>query len=223
MLTRDDRTAEDCLDVLTLIEPLGIRHIGFKDVGVDKPTLARLADRIRAQGAAVYMEVVSTTTEAARASIVTATEIGVERVLGGQEVAFALDRLKGSRAGYYPFAGRPKGHPTLLEGSPADVADDCRRMRAAGCAGVDLLAYRATEADPLDLVRAARGALDGGTLIVAGSINSPDRIRALADAGADAFTVGSAAFDGSFSPRKGSLLSQLRDILGATNQVGGSP
>ena len=91
---------------------------------------------------------------------------------------------------------------------------DCRRFEALGCAGVDLLAYRATEADPMDLVRAARRATEG-TLVVAGSVDSPERIRALADAGANAFTIGSAAFDGSFSPRKGALASQLLDILAA--------
>ena len=37
----------------------------------------------------------------------------------------------------------------------------------------------------------------------------------MADAGANAFTIGSAAFDGSFSPRKGALASQLQDILAA--------
>jgi hypothetical protein len=37
-------------------------------------------------------------------------------------------------------------------------------------------------------------------LIVAGSVNSPSRVCALAAAGVDAFTIGSAIFDGSFSP-----------------------
>ena len=36
------------------------------------------------------------------------------------------------------------------------------------------------------------------------------------EAGADAFTVGSAVFDGSFSPHVGSLRSQLRAVLDAT-------
>jgi indole-3-glycerol phosphate synthase len=80
---------------------------------------------------------------------------------------------------------------------------------------VDLLAFRSTEADPLDLVRAARTALGDKLLIVAGSIDSPERIHALAHAGADAFTIGSAALDGSFSPTKGSLRSQIADIMAA--------
>jgi hypothetical protein len=115
---------------------------------------------------------------------------------------------------YYPFPGRPDGHPTRLGGVPETITADCRRFAALGCAGVDLLAYRATEADPLALVRAARAATPG-EVIVAGSVNTPARIRALREAGADAFTIGSAAFDGSFSPRKGLLRSQLLDVLAA--------
>ena len=57
--------------------------------------------------------------------------------------------------------------------------------------------------------------LPGGTLIVAGSVNSAAQIRDLATAGADAFTVGSAVLDGSFAPTKGALASQIADILAA--------
>lgn len=215
MLTRDDKTVADCLGVLEMIKPLKLKHIGFKDLGVDKNTMKTLAGDIRAAGATSYMEVVSTTPEGVRESITTAAEIGADRVLGGQEIEFALDALKESDTQYFPFPGRPVGHPTQLDGSADDIAADCRRMRGAGCAGVDLLAYRATEAPPLDLVRAAREALDDGYLIVAGGVDSPARVRALADSGADSFTIGSAAFNGSFSPGKGSLLSQLQDILDA--------
>jgi hypothetical protein len=81
-----------------------------------------------------------------------------------------------------------------------------------GCAGADLLAYRATEADPLALVRAARNGLGQGTLICAGSVQSSAQIRALASAGADAFTIGSAVFDGSYAPEAGSILSQLARV-----------
>ena len=182
MLTRNDKTVSDCLHVIDLIEPLGLRHIGFKDVGVTEASVGELVNRIKARGATSYMEVVSTTPQAADWSIRTAAKIGVDRVLGGQEIETAMQVLHATGAGYYPFAGRPAGHPTKLAGSP-EVAEDCHRARATGCSGVDLLAYRATDADPLDLVTAARAALDGGTLIVAGSIHSPAQIRALAALG----------------------------------------
>jgi uncharacterized protein related to proFAR isomerase len=213
MLTRRDQTVEDCLETLDLVADLGVRHIGFKDVGAPTEVLKELNRRIKAGGAVSYMEVVSVTPDRARQSLATARDIGVDRVLGGTDVA-AAGEIFGDLSGYFPFAGRPVGHPTQLEGSAQLVGEHCRACRAAGCGGVDLLAYRATEAEPLELVRAARQALKG-ELIIAGSVGSPARVQELAKAGVDAFTVGTAAFDGSFSPRKGSLRSQLTDILAA--------
>jgi hypothetical protein len=142
-----------------------------------------------------------------------ARDLGVDRLLGGTDVATIQDILKGTQTEYFPFPGFPAGHPTKLGGKAADVTSHCEAFRKAGCAGADLLAYRATEADPLDLVRAGRKGLGDGYLIVAGSITSADRIKAVSDAGADAFTIGTAVFDGSYNPRKGSLLSQLGDVL----------
>lgn len=213
MLTRGDKTVEDCLDVLEQIAPLGLGHVGFKDVGVEPRTLQTLTDRIRAMGATSYMEVVSETPEACLRSATVARDLGVDRLLGGTDVARINDILAGTHTSYFPFPGFPAGHPTKLGGGPTDVTEHCESFRAAGCAGADLLAFRATEADPLDLVRAARKGIGDGYLIVAGSITSRERIKAVADAGADAFTIGTAVFDGSYNPRKGSLLSQLGDVL----------
>jgi 2,4-dienoyl-CoA reductase-like NADH-dependent reductase (Old Yellow Enzyme family) len=214
MFTRADETVEDCLEVFETVARAGVKHMGFKDVGASFETLVELNRRIKAAGAVSYLEVVSTTRESCLESARVARRLGVDRMMGGTDVRAILEVLDGSGIGYLPFPGRPLGHPTALAGRPGEVAADCRRFEALGCAGVDLLAYRATEADPLELVKAARRATKG-TLVVAGSIGTPQRIRALAEAGADAFTVGTAAFDGSFSPRKGALGSQLAAILEA--------
>jgi uncharacterized protein related to proFAR isomerase len=214
MFTRDDQTVEDCLEVIELALVTDVKHMGFKDIGVDRETLGTLNRRIKDVGGTSYMEVVSTTPESCLNSARTAVEIGVDRLLGGTDVETMLAAVEGTGIAYYPFPGRPEGHPTRLGGSAADIAVDCRRMETLGCAGVDLLAYRAVDDDPMALVRAAREALSG-ELIIAGSIDSPARIRDLAEAGVDAFTIGTAAFDGSFSPRKGALSSQLSDILAA--------
>jgi hypothetical protein len=213
MLTRGDKTVEDALEVLEQIAPLRLGHVGFKDVGVEPKTLQALTDRIRALGATSYMEVVSETPEACLRSATVARDLGVDRLLGGTDVSRINEILAGTHTAYFPFPGFPVGHPTRLGGTPADVTGHCAAFRAAGCAGADLLAFRATEADPLDLVRAARRGLGDGYLIVAGSITSRERIKAVAEAGADAFTIGTAVFDGSYDPRKGSLLSQLSGVL----------
>ncbi len=214
MLTRDDQTVEDCLELIDLIAPVGLKHVGFKDVGVTHDVLKRLTDAINASGAISYMEVVSTTPEACLKSAETARALGVQRLLGGTQVDDILAVLAGSGTTYHPFPGKPIGHPTKLGGSPADVEADCSSFAQKGCAGCDILAYRATEADPIELVRAARRGLGSGKqLIVAGAVTSFRQIRAIKEAGADSFTIGTAVFDGSYSRRKGSINSQLRDVL----------
>jgi methylmalonyl-CoA mutase cobalamin-binding subunit len=223
MLTRDDRTVTDCLDVLDIVRSLDIGdigHIGFKDVGVRPATLARLHQEIKEMGATSYLEVVSTTREQALASVRSAIDLGVDRLMGGTWTDETLALLKGTGIEYLPFAGEPLGHPTRLAGDPTRIAEDCRRAEAAGCAGVDLLAYRATDADPLALVRAARAATTG-RLVVAGSITTADQIQALADAGADAFTIGSAAFSGSLRPDAGTLGAQLAAVVETTATTAG--
>ncbi len=214
MLTRADQTVEDCLEVFEQVRHTGLRHVGFKDIGADRPTLKELNRRIKESGATSYLEVVSESEAACLTSAQAALDIGVDRVMGGTQAEAILEILHGSGIEYFPFPGRPLGHPTELGGSAQDIAAHCRHFEEIGCAGVDLLAYRAIDADPLDLVRAARGATRGW-LVVAGSVNSPARIHELSKAGADAFTIGSAAFDGSFSPRKGALNSQIHEIMAA--------
>ncbi|MEX0922846.1 MAG: 4-hydroxythreonine-4-phosphate dehydrogenase [Rhodovibrionaceae bacterium] len=219
MLTRSDQTVEDCLEVLDAVSGLGIGHLGFKDIGVELETLKTLNRAIKQSGAISYMEVVSTTPEDCLRSARAAVEIGVDRLLGGSDAAAILNVLAGSGIAFYPFPGLPIGHPTLLGGAPEQIAEHCRDFLKMGCAGADLLAFRAIDAEPLELIRAAREALGSGPgageLICAGSIDSAERIGQLKAAGVDAFTIGSAAFDGSFSPSKGLLRSQLRDIVAA--------
>ena len=84
---------------------------------------------------------------------------------------------------------------------------------AEGCAGADLLAYRAVDAAPMDLVKAARSALGEGELIVAGSIVDCDQIALLNDAGVDGFTIGTVLFEGSFAPGPGDFAAQVRAVL----------
>jgi hypothetical protein len=221
MLTRQDRTVADCLGVLEQIAPLGLAHIGFKDVGVDFQTLRTLHLGIKALGAVSYLEVVATSDEAALHSAQMAVELGVDRLLGGTLVAETLKILRGTNIEYFPFPGRPFGHPTQLGGDEALVAEHAAAFVAQGCAGVDLLAYRATEAEPLALVRAARRGLGPDKLLIcAGGVDSPAQIAALRAAGADAFTVGSAVFDRAFAPDQSTLTGQLKAIMAACRADG---
>ena len=127
------------------------------------------------------MEIVSTTREAELRALELGRDLGVDLLMGGVHVEEGLRILDGSATRYLPFAGKPSGHPTRLGGSAAEVEAQCRAFAAKGCAGVDILAYRATEAEPLDLVAACRrGFGDKGAVVVAGSVNSAERVARFA-------------------------------------------
>jgi len=214
MLTHQDRTVEDPLRILDEVASLGLRHIGFKDVGASPRLLAQLTERIREAGAISYMEVVSTDPTGSLHSAEIARDLGVDRLLGGTQVDEVLSVLWGSQTSYFPFAGRPVGHPTRLEGNQTEIESQCQTLIDKGCAGADLLAFRSIQSNPLELIAAARRGLGSrGYLIVAGSINTPEQIRTLRKLGVDAFTIGSAVFDYVFAPGARSVRDQLEGIL----------
>lgn len=217
MLTQDDRTVANCLDVLEEVAECGLSHIGFKDIGVDKAQLLDLTQAIRELGATSYLEVVSETPESALASAEMAAELSVDRLLGGTQVARTIEILAGTDIAYYPFPGKPQGHPTELGGRAEDIAADCLRFVEMGAHGVDLLAYRATEARPEDLIGAARGALPHSDLIIAGSVASAERIRDLAELKVDGFTIGTAVFERQFAPQEPGLAAQIETVLSLLN------
>ena len=214
MLTRNDATAPNAHELVEAVHPLGLGFVGFKDIGADAETLRRLTRAIREAGASPCMEIVATSRAAELGAIALGRDLGVDTLMGGLHVDEALALLAGSGMNYLPFCGFPRGHPTLLDGGPDAVETQCRAYLAKGCAGTDLLAYRATEAAPLDLIAAARRGLGTqGRVVVAGSINNAERIRAIRAAGADAFTIGTAVLDGSYAPGAGPLQAQLAAVL----------
>lgn len=194
MLTRNDATVPDALEVYDEVRDTALRHIGFKDVGASVETLTELARRMHADGREVFLEVVSESAADELRSIRAAREIGVDVVMGGTHVDEALPLLAGSGLRYYPFPGRIVGHPSLLRGTLEEIAGSAGSLSARdGVHGLDLLAYR-WDGDVPALVRAVLDAVDV-PVVAAGSVDSIDRIRTLSGLGVWAFTIGAAIFD----------------------------
>jgi hypothetical protein len=211
MLTREDRTVADALAVYASLARSPLRHLGFKDIGLPFDELRLLATQARRDGRQVMLEVVSSSREAELRSVEAAARLGVDCLLGGRHAEDAVRLLKGSGIRYFPFAGHTRGHPTRLTGSLAEIVDDARRLAALpGVHGLDLLAYRFA-GDAPELARQVVKAV-GVPVIAAGSIDRPERVQAMRQAGVWAFTVGSAVFDGRFLP--GPLPQRVDAILG---------
>ncbi len=211
MLTRNDRTIEDAADHLETVLTAGVHHIGFKDIGLPVEHLKELNRTIKGAGATSYLEVVSLDIESEIASARSALEIGVDYLLGGTHVEAVLPILADRPIKYYPFPGRIVGHPSVLEGSLEELVASAKSLVAyEGVHGLDLLAYRA-KGDIEALMAAVCSAVDK-PVIVAGSIETPERIRSVIKACAAGFTIGTAALEGRFPAKDTDLGSQLAAI-----------
>ena len=220
MLTRDDRTVPDAAEHVATALAAGVRHVGFKDVGLPFGELAAIHRLIREGGATSYLEVVSLDRDAELASVEAALTLGVDVLLGGTHVADVLPRIAGSGVRYLPFAGRVSGHPSVLEGPPGEIVASARAIAVReGVHGLDLLAWR-SRADAPRLI-AEVCAATGKPVLVAGSLDRRGRVAAARAAGAAGFTVGTAAFAGRFPAAGPDLASQLAAILDAAAGVGG--
>jgi hypothetical protein len=213
MLTHHDATVPNALDLVSTLRGSGLRYVGFKDVGATTEQLAEVTAAAHEQGLEVMLEVVSTSAEDERRSLEAAATIGVDWVLGGTHPDTGVEILAGAAVRYCPFPGQVVGHPSVLEGSIAEIAADAHRLTALpGVSGVDLLAYRHASADVEALTRAVVDAADG-TVIAAGSVISARQIETLARAGAWGFTIGGAIFEGRL-PGGPDIAAQVRAVVG---------
>jgi mannose-6-phosphate isomerase-like protein (cupin superfamily) len=212
MLTRNDRTVADAPQQLQAALSLGVRHIGFKDIGLPIEQLKSLNAAIKAGGATSYLEVVSLDRDSEIVSAKAAVEIGVDMLLGGTRVDDVLTIIEGTGIQYYPFPGRITGHPSVLEGTIEEIVESAKAISARdGVHGLDLLAYRSAENVP-ELMKAVCAAVSK-PVIVAGSIDTPERIAVVKGAGAAGFTIGTAALDGKYPASGKDLPSQLSTII----------
>lgn len=222
MLTRNDRTVEDAEQQLKTAMELGVRHIGFKDIGLPLDQLKRISKAIKEGCAKSYLEVVSLDRESELKSAAAAAKIGVDILLGGTHVDDVLPVIAGTGIEYCPFPGRISGHPSVLEGTIEEIVESAKDLAARdGVHGLDLLAYRSGENVPT-LISAVCSSVDK-PVYVAGSINTPGQIAALKHAGAAGFTIGTAALDGKYPAASKDLSFQLaaiiRDVAALNNHI----
>lgn len=212
MLTRDDVTVDDALDIYDQVKGLGLRYVGFKDIGLPVDRLRQLTDAIRAGGQRVMLEVVSERREDELRSARAALDLGVDYLMGGTRADEITRLIGGSPIRYFPFPGTVGGHPSVLRGTIQEIAESARRLGALpGVHGLDLLAYR-YEGDVEVLVAAVMRATPV-PVIAAGSISTPAQIQRLATLGVWGFTVGTAIFERQFAPHEPSIQAQVTAVL----------
>ena len=210
MLTHHDVTIPNALDVFQGIKNTGIQDIGFKDIGIPFNESKKLVTAIKKEGIHVYFEVVSTSKDDTIQSARQAAELGVDYIIGGNyfEEVFAIARE--GNIHYYPYVGEIFGRPCSLGGTIDEIFKQAREYQNRGVDGLNLLAYR-YNGNPDRLIGSVKAAV-ALPLIIAGSVDSPEKIKFLTSLNISAFTVGTALFEKQFLPGK-SLRDQVTFVV----------
>jgi hypothetical protein len=198
MLTYNDQTVKNALELFQECKDTPVTHWGFKDVGLPPAEMKRLVAEMKKAGKTTYLEVVSLSEAEGLAGAKLAVEAGFDILMGTVFYDSILDYLKGKPIKYYPFPGHVYSHPSILDGSIDEIVTHARFLESKGVQGMDLLSYRYVGDAPAllrEVVKATRV-----PIVSAGSIESYKRLAEVWDAKTWGFTIGSALFDQKFVP-----------------------
>ena len=196
MLTYNDKTVENALELFNKMKDTPVTHWGFKDVGLPPKDMKKVVDSMNAAGKTTYLEVVSLTEEEGLTGAKLAVECGFDILMGTVFFDSINDYLKDKPVKYYPFPGHVHSHPSILDGTIEEIVQHARDMEAKGVDGMDLLTYRYTGDAPKLLREVVKAT--GVPMVSAGSIDAYERIAEVRDTGAWGFTIGTAFFEKKF-------------------------
>ena len=198
MLTYQDKTVQDALELFERTKDFPIKHWGFKDVGLPPEEMQKVVTVMKNAGKTTFLEVVSLSEEEGLQGARLAVELGFDILMGTVFYPSIAEYLNDKPVLYYPFPGHVHSHPSILDGEIEEIVAHARELEGYGVHGLDLLTYRYNgEASYL-----LRQVVDATKVPVvsAGSIASFARIEEVWSAGAWAFTIGTAFFEKQFVP-----------------------
>jgi hypothetical protein len=196
MLTRNDQTVRNAIEMFDGCRDLPVQFWGFKNVGLPVEQMKVLVDNIRSARKTSCLEVVTYTEKACMDAARLAVDCRFDYLMGTLFYPAVFDFLRGKPIKYSPFCGKVSGHPSILEGSIEEIIAEGRRLEGIGVDAFDLLAYRHVddpEALATEFIKAIRV-----PVILAGSVDSFARIDRVKAMGAWGFTIGGAFFDKKF-------------------------
>jgi len=198
MLTYQDQTVPDALELFQRTKDYPITHWGFKDVGLPPKEMQAVAAAMKEAGKITFLEVVSLSEEDGLRGARLAVDSGFDILMGTVYYPSIGDYLKDKPIRYYPFPGHVHGHPSILDGAINEIVAHARELETYDVHGLDLLTYRYTGNAPSLLNQVVQSTQI--PVVSAGSIASFERITEVWDSGAWGFTIGSAFFEKKFVP-----------------------
>ena len=214
MLTHNDRTVENAIEVFEGAKDAPAKYWGFKEVGLPVPDMKVLVQKMKDAGKRTFLEVVDYTEEGCLAGAQIGVDCGFDVLMGTLYFDSVRDLAAANGMEYMPFVGRLSGRPSVLDGTIEEIIEEARGLVAEkGIKGFDLLGYRYV-GDAVKLNTEFVKSLDV-PVCLAGSVQSYQRLDEVKATGAWAFTIGGAFFENKFD---GKFAEQITKVVEYMNK-----
>ncbi len=210
MLTNHDKTVKDAIELFEDCKNIPVEHWGFKNVGLPVVQMKKLVRNMKNAKKKTFLEVVTYTEEECTKATELAIECKFDYLMGTMFYQSVYDLLKDKPIKYMPFCGKVSGSPSVLEGSINEIIAHAKSLKEKNVYGLDILAYRYT-GDPEELAQKFIKEINL-PVIIAGSINSFEKLEKVKKLNPWGFTIGSAFFNKEFV-KGGSFKEQIESIV----------
>lgn len=213
MLTHNDVTVKNAAEIFEECKDSKAEFWGFKEVGLPLDEMKALFQHMKELGKTTFLEVVAYTEEECMEGAKMGVACGVDYLMGTLFFDSINEYCKANNLKYLPFVGKIEGRPSVLSGSMDEIVAQANEITKRGVAGFDLLGYRYVgDAAALNKKFVAETSVP---VVLAGSVNSYQRLDEVKDADPWAFTIGGAFFENRFN---GTFEEQIDKVVDYVNQ-----
>ena len=197
MLTHNDKTVLNAYDVFEKCKNSKAKFWGFKEEPLPLDEMKKLFSYMKSLGKTTFLEVIAYDEQNGLKGAQMAVECGVDVLMGTVFYDSINNYCKENNLKYMPFVGQVSKRPSILEGNIDDMIQEANNYINKGAYGIDLLGYRYTSGNPIELNKKIVENINA-PICIAGSINSFQRLDEIKDANPWAFTIGGAFFENKF-------------------------
>ena len=196
MLTLDDQTVMNARDIFEGCRDCAAEYFGFKEEPLPPEGMKELFGIMKQCGKKTVLEVVAYDEKKCLEGAELAVWCGCDILMGTMYYDSVAELCRKNGLKYLPFVGEVTGRPSVLGGTIEGMIAEARELEKKGVDGFDLLGYRFTE-NASELIERFVGGT-GLPVVIAGSINSYERLDEIKNVNPWGFTIGSAFFEHGF-------------------------
>lgn len=198
MLTYNDQTIDNAIDIFEKNKDAKTSCWGFKDIGIDTQAARELVAAMKRAGKTTFLEPLLEDEDSCLNAANMAVKCGFDCVVSMVYNSKVQKILEEGHVAYLPTCGRREGLPRMLYGETCEIIADARDLLVnKGVEGTCLSVYRYVDGDPEKMALAFRKEIRS-KLIVSGGINDYKRLDFIKRLQPWGFTIGSALFSHKF-------------------------